>query len=314
MKIIKSLNLAVLFMAFSFLIVSCGDDDNVEVKTIAETAVETEQLSILVEALERADLVSVLDGTTNFTVFAPTNEAFNNFLTQNGLNSLDDIPTDVLTQVLLNHVVTGTQISSTLNTGYYTTNATEASTGNAISMYINTSNGVTINGSASVTTADINASNGVVHLVDSVIALPTVVDFAVADSNFSVLVQALTRSDLPTNFVSVLSSEGPFTVFAPTNEAFVDLLTELGITGLEDIDAATLDAVLKYHVAGNANVLSSMLSDDMSVMTLADEGFTVDLDNGAEIIDNNNRRVEIFITDVQASNGVIHVINKVLLP
>ena len=314
MKIIKSLNLAVLFMAFSFLIVSCGDDDNVEVKTIAETAVETEQLSILVEALERADLVSVLDGTTNFTVFAPTNEAFNNFLTQNGLNSLDDIPTDVLTQVLLNHVVTGTQISSTLNTGYYTTNATEASTGNAINMYINTSNGVTINGSASVTTVDINASNGVVHLVDSVIALPTVVDFAVADSNFSVLVQALTRSDLPTNFVSVLSSEGPFTVFAPTNEAFVDLLTELGITGLEDIDAATLDAVLKYHVAGNANVLSSMLSDDMSVMTLADEGFTVDLDNGAEIIDNNNRRVEIFITDVQASNGVIHVINKVLLP
>ena len=158
------------------------------------------------------------------------------------------------------------------------------------------------------------ASNGVVHIVDTVIDLPTVVTFATTNPNFSTLVAALTRADLPTDFVSVLLAEGPYTVFAPVNDAFGDLLAELGISGLGDIDAATLDAVLKYHVVGNANVLSTMLSDDMSVNTLVDVPFTVDLDNGATILDNRGRTANIVITDVQASNGIIHVLDRVILP
>ncbi|NNE27242.1 MAG: fasciclin domain-containing protein [Saprospiraceae bacterium] len=318
MKSIKNLSQWLLIFGFVFSIAACSDDDDnmttEDPQTIATIATETDDLSILVQALVKADLVSVLEGTGPFTVFAPTNAAFGDLLAAKGFASLDDVPTDVLTSILLNHVVNGNFQSSGLSTGYVATNATEASTGNNLSLYINTDNGVTLNGVSNVITADVNASNGVVHIVDAVIDLPTVVTFATADNTFSTLVAALTRSDLTTDFVGVLSGTGPFTVFAPTNDAFGSLLTELNLNALGDIPVATLDAVLKYHVVGGSNVLSTMLSDDMAVETLADAEFTIDLENGAEIVDGQNRRTSIVVTDVQASNGVVHVISNVILP
>ncbi|MDB4438973.1 fasciclin domain-containing protein [bacterium] len=315
MKSFKSIGMWFLLLGF-LTITSCSDDDDpvIEDKSIATIATETANLSILVEALQKADLVSVLDGTDDYTVFAPTNDAFGDLLAANGFNSLDDVPTATLTSILLNHVVNGTVMSSALTTSYVKTNATEATTGNNLDLYINTDGGVRLNGVSSVTTADITASNGVIHIVDAVIGLPTVVTFATADSTFETLVAALTRADLTTDFVGVLSGSGPFTVFAPTNDAFGNLLTELGAAGLGDIDVNTLDAVLKYHVVNGANVLASTLTDDMTVTTLQGSDFTIDLDNGAEIVDANGRRSGIIVTDVQSSNGVVHVINKVLLP
>jgi len=317
MDLIKNLSKILVIFSLAIFAVSCGDDDEPTGSgdpTIAELASDTDDLSILVAALDRADLVSTLNGAGPFTVFAPTNDAFENFLTANGFNSLEDIPVEVLSSVLLNHVVSGSVSSSQLSTGYIETAATEATSGANINMYVNTSNGVTLNGSSQVTQADIVADNGIVHIVNEVIGLPTVVTFATADNTFSTLVSALTRSDLTTDFVSVLSGDGPFTVFAPTNDAFTALVGELGISGLGDIDTATLDAVLKYHVVGGANVLSTMLSDDMAVETLANVGFSIDLDNGAEIVDNRGRRISIIVTDVQASNGVIHAVDRVILP
>lgn len=316
MKIVNNLSLILVVLVSSLFVVSCGDDEEPTTmdQTIVEIASETEELSSLVAALQRAELVSVLSGDGPFTVFAPTNDAFDQFLSSNGFDALEDVPVDVLTQVLLNHVVNGNFDSGSLSNGYVKTNAAESTTANNIDMYIDVTNGVSINGQSSVTQADINASNGIVHLVSDVIALPTVVSFATADDNFATLTTALTRNDLPTDFVSALTAEGPYTVFAPVNDAFTALLEELGVNGLEDIDAATLDAVLKYHVASGANVLSTALTDDMSVATLANVNFTIDLDNGAEIVDNRGRRTSIIITDVQASNGVIHALNRVILP
>lgn len=317
MDLIKNLSKFLVIFSLAIFAVSCGDDDEPTTSgdpTIAELASDTDDLSILVAALDRADLVSTLNSAGPFTVFAPTNDAFENFLAANGFNSLEDIPVEVLSNVLLNHVVSGSVSSTQLTTGYIETAATEATSGANINMYVNTTNGVTLNGSSQVTQADIVADNGIVHIVNEVIGLPTVVTFATADNTFSTLVAALTRSDLTTDFVSVLSGDGPFTVFAPTNDAFTALVGELGISGLGDIDVATLDAVLKYHVVGGANVLSTMLSDDMSVETLANVGFSIDLDNGAEIVDNRGRRISIIVTDVQASNGVIHAVDRVILP
>ena len=316
MKLIR--NFSMLFFAALLAVgfISCGDDEGevLEFDTIAQIATDTPELSTLVAALERADLVATLDGDTDFTVFAPTNAAFNAFLADNGFSDLESIPVDVLRQTLLNHVVTGNFQSSSLTTGYVKTNATESNTGNNIDIFINVENGVQLNGQSRVSSADIIASNGTVHVVDAVIALPTVVTFATADANFEILTAALTRSDLTTDFVGTLSAEGPFTVFAPTNDAFGDLLAELGLSGLSDIPVETLDAVLKYHVIAGANVLSSTLTDDMEVSTLQNVDFMIDLDNGAEIVDNQGRRTSIIVTDVQSSNGVIHVINRVLLP
>jgi len=312
MKISRLLAFTLLTLCIGF--VSCGDDETVDdPKTITDLAAETDNLSSLVAALDAAGLVSTLNGTGPFTVFAPTNDAFDKFLSDNGFATLSDVPTDLLSNILLNHVVAGKVLSTDLSTGYVESSATGAGN-NPMNMYVSTDSGVTINGVSSVTTADIDASNGVIHLVDAVIGLPTVVTFATADPTFSTLVSALTRQSLGVDYVGTLSGDGPLTVFAPTNDAFGALLTELGVSGLSDIDDATLNAVLQYHVVNGANVRAADLSDGQVVSTLGGSDFTVDLSNGAGIIDAKSRNTQIVVTDVQSNNGVIHVISQVLLP
>ena len=315
-KIIPTLIIALL------LFQSCKDDDDVVIipvtNTIVDKAVASDNLTSLVAALQKANLVTTLAGDGPFTVLAPTNDAFAAFLTSNGFSSLDDVPVDILTNILLNHVVSGSIVSTDLSTGYVNTLATSSASGTGMSLYIDTSNGVRFNGVSSVSMADILADNGIVHVVDAVIGLPSVVTFAVADPTFSTLVAALTRDDLTTNFVDVLStatgtSPAPFTVFAPTNDAFGSLLSELGIAGLADIDEPTLDAVLKNHVVAGLNVFDTDLTDNMTVPTLGGD-ITANVTGGATLTDNSGRIIDIIATNVQADNGVIHAINRVILP
>jgi len=285
---------------------------------IVDVAVGSENLSTLVAALERADLVTTLANQGPFTVLAPSNEAFNTFLSDNGFNNIDDVPVDVLNNILRNHVVGGRLESTDLTTGYASTFATTPASDANMSIFIDVSNGVKFNGTSSVTDADISADNGIVHVVDAVIGLPSVVTFAVADPTFSTLVAALTRDDLTTDFVGVLStatgtSPAPFTVFAPTNDAFGSLLSELGIAGLADIDEPTLDAALKNHVVAGANVLDTDLTDDMTVTTLGGD-ITANVTGGATLTDSSGRVSDIIATNIQANNGIIHAINKVILP
>lgn len=310
----------ILFISLTTL-QSCNnnDDDNVEdVSTIVNLAVDSADLTSLVAALDRANLVSALNGEGPFTVLAPTNDAFATFLSANNFNSLEDVPVDILTKVLLNHVISGSLISTDLSTGYANTLATSAASQTPLSIYVDTSNGVRFNGVSSVSAADILAVNGVIHKVDAVIGLPNIVTFATADPNFSTLVSALTRSDLTTDFVSVLStatgtSPAPFTVFAPINDAFNRLLTELNLASLSEIDEPTLDVVLKYHVVGGANVLDSNLTDNLTISTLSGD-ITADITGGARLTDSSGRVSDIIATNVQANNGVIHAINNVILP
>lgn len=284
--------------------------------TIAGLAMMTPDLSILAQALQITGLDAALNNrNAEFTVFAPTNASFNTFLNANGFASINDVPVNALTQVILNHALTGIALSSSLSTSYTTTLATFGNTSNNLSLYINTDNGVTLNGVADVIVADVMAANGVVHVVDAVINLPTVVTFALADPSFSNLVAALTRPDQP-DFVSVLStpngtSPAPFTVFAPTDAAFGDLLVELGVGGLGDIDGPTLTATLNMHVIAEANVRAEDLVSGV-VTTLGGE-ITIDANN-ATITDANGRVSNIIVVNVQAANGVVHAIDKVILP
>ncbi|SRX54414.1 fasciclin domain-containing protein [Aequorivita sp. CIP111184] len=300
-------------------IVSCSDDDDSntdpQTNTIADFVVSNDDYSSLKAALDKAGLTATLAGQGEFTVFAPNNAAFATFLSANGFASLDEVPTALLTNVLLNHVVSGKVMAADLSTGYINSLATEASSGANLSMYVNTSSGVKLNGISTVTAADIDADNGVIHAVNTVIALPSVVTFATADPTFSTLVAALTRGDQP-DFVGVLSTPAgtapaPFTVFAPTNGAFVALLAELGASSLNDIDGPTLTAALNTHVIAGANVRAADLVDG-TVTTLGAD-LVVDASN-ATLTDVNERVSNIIVVDVQAVNGVVHAIDKVLLP
>ena len=300
--------------------ISCSNDDDNTVTTqpqnIVEIALETPNLTSLVAALTAADgdLVTVLQGDGPFTVLAPTNDAFTAFLSANGFNTLEDVPTDVLTQILLNHVIMADVVANDLITsgaGYTNTLATGPNN-NALSLYFNTSDGVTFNGVSTVTQADIEATNGTIHIVDAVIGIPTVVTFAVADPSFSTLVTALTDLTPATDFVSTLEGEGPFTVFAPTNEAFSAL------PAIPEEEALT--QVLLYHVVGG-NVTSSDLTNpgETTAETLQGDSITITLpgsEGNIAIITDASGATDIGIVavDVQAGNGVIHVLNKVMIP
>ena len=316
MKKIKFISKLSLIAFALFATVSCSDDDDPkQPETIVEIAVATPNLSSLVAALQRADLVTTLNGAGPFTVFAPTNAAFDAFLKANNFANLNAVPVPALKQVLLNHVLSGKNVSSGLKTGYVNSLATYGNTQLNLSMFINTASGVKINGVSTVATADINATNGVIHVVDAVIGLPTVVTFATADPSFSTLVAALTRESSFT-FVSTLSKTGapaPFTVFAPTNAAFGSLLTELNAPNLAAIATATLSATLNMHVVAGANVQSTALTNNMTIPTLGGN-ITAKTTGGATLTDANNRVSKIIAVNVQASNGVIHAIDKVILP
>lgn len=315
MKNLSKFKIIIALIALTSFTISCDNDDEpVADNTITGIAQTNANLSILVQALVKADLASTLQGVGPFTVFAPTDAAFVAFLKTTPYATLNDVPKDVLTQILLNHVVSGKVKSTDLTTGYVKTLAKSATSGtNTMSMYVDLRSGVKLNGVATVTTADIMASNGVIHVVDKVIGLPTIVTHATANPNFTSLVGALTSAGQP-DFVSILSGTGPYTVMAPTNDAFTALNTELAPGGIAGVSPANLTKVLTYHVA-NGNVLAASLTEGQMITTLqTPQKYTIQLSGGAKIKDANNRISTITATDVQCSNGVIHVINKVLLP
>lgn len=309
----------VLLLAISFI--ACSNDDDAQdvvepTNTIADFVAANQDYSSLNAALERADLKTTLAGDTEFTVFAPNNAAFESFLSANGFANLNEVPVDVLTQVLLNHVLSGTNNSGSLSTGYVETLSTMSPGENNLSMYINVDDGVVINGVSEVTQADIAVDNGVIHAVNTVIGLPDITTFATADPSFEILVQALTRED-DFNFVSVLQAQespAPYTVFAPTNQAFADLLEELDFADLNAIPSDVLSSVLSYHVITGANVRAGDITDNMTVSTFETGEIIINTGDAVTITDENERVSTVIATDVQATNGVIHVIDQVLVP
>lgn len=302
--------------------IACNSDDDAVIipepqsNSIVDIVENSADYSSLNAALEVAGLKATLDGDAKFTVFAPNNAAFNEFLSDNNFPNLSAVPVDVLTQVLLNHVLVGENRAADLSTGYVETASTLSPGDNNLSMYIAVGDNVMINGISTVTQADIVADNGVIHAVNSVIGLPDLTTFALADPTFEILVAALTRDESYT-FVPILQTQGspaPFTVFAPTNDAFVDFLEEFDFMALGDIPGDALAAALSYHVVTGANVRSEDITNGLEVTTFEGGTFVINTTGGVTITDENNRVSNVVATDVQATNGVIHVIDTVLFP
>ena len=280
-----------------------------EEQDIVDIAVGNEDFSILVEALTEANLVTTLQGEGPFTVFAPTNAAFAALLDDLGVTKEQLLAREDLADILLYHVVAGKVMSTDLEDGM------TPATVNGATITVSIEGETVMINESTVTTANVEASNGVIHIIDKVLLPPTeeveefyfdtVVDIALSDDdNFSILVAALTKADL----VGALQGEGPFTVFAPTNAAFAALLEALDITAEQLLDQPDLDKILLYHVV-SGRVLSTDLSEGMTPETLNGETITISLDGGVFINDS-----EVVIADLQAANGVVHVIDAVLVP
>ena len=309
----KYLSMSALALATMVLISSCNKDDGtqpenpIEAKqSIVEIATSNDDFSILVEALTKADLVTALQGDGPFTVFAPTNMAFEKLFTTLGVEGIKDISAETLKPILLYHVVGASAKSSSLTTSYIETLNTSAPDQNSASLFVDVDGSVMLNGMSTVSTADVEASNGIIHIINEVLLPPTVVDFAISNPDFSILVEAVSKAGL----VDALSAEGPFTIFAPTNAAFEALFAELQVSGIADLSAEALTPILLYHVV-SGNVTSSKVATGM-VPTLNEDAM-LDLmvsETGVKI----NGSTNVVAVDVQGTNGVIHVIDKVLLP
>lgn len=283
--------------------------EGVLLSSITDLAIATPALSNLVAALVAADgdLPTVLAGPGPFTVFAPTNEAFATFLEANGFADLAAVPTPVLTQVLLNHVVAGANFSTDLSTGYVPTSSTAGVDGKNLSMFVDLTDGVRLNGVSSVNLelADIKATNGVVHVVDAVIGLPNVVDHALANGNLTELVTALTTGS-DTDFVSVLSdAAATYTVFAPLNSAF---------EAFDNPNGNLIDDILLNHVISGAAAASGSLATGYDNVTMAtydvDENINlyVKIEDGVRL----NGASTVVGADIVATNGIIHAVDAVI--
>ncbi|HPW08762.1 MAG TPA: fasciclin domain-containing protein [Burkholderiaceae bacterium] len=310
----RNLILTAVAAAASALVVGCGGTDDISsapTLDIVQLAQGNPDLSILVEAVVAAGLATTLKGTGPFTVFAPTNAAFAALLAELSLTKaqlLANIP--LLTTVLTYHVVAGKVQKANIPLG-------KAITSVETSIFKIDSVGGNVlitdgrNRTSTITATDIQATNGVVHVIDKVIlpADKNIVQTAVALApEFSTLVAAVTAAGLgPT-----LSGTGPFTVFAPTNAAFAAALIELGISQAALLaDTVLLTKILTYHVV-SGRVLKADVPINTPITTV--QGETLSIDASLVITDRRARTANIATTDVLTSNGVIHVVDKVILP
>jgi len=303
-----------LALTLAAALAACGSSSDDPAPTTEPNLVALAQsnpnLSILVEAVVAADLQGTLAGTGPFTVFAPTNAAFAALLTELGISKADLLANKpLLTAVLTYHVLPARVLKSGVPLGKAITTVQ----GGVFKIDQVGSDLVITDGrnrTAKITATDIAAANGVVHVIDRVIlpADKNIVETAQAIPDFSILVEAVVAANLQ----GTLSGAGPFTVFAPTNAAFADLLTELGVSKADLLaDTALLTKVLTYHVLAG-RVLKADVVPGTQPATV--EGETFSIDSSLVVTDKRMRTAHIVATDVLTSNGVIHVLDKVILP
>jgi transforming growth factor-beta-induced protein len=291
-------------LAMTFVGAACSDDDDdidVERQTVVDVAREAGTFETLVGALEATGLDQALAGEGPFTVFAPTDAAFAR-LPAGVLASLDD---GVLSDILSYHVTAGRVPAATVVT------LEEATTleGGAVSIRV-VDGTVILDGTVQVVQTDIAADNGVIHVIDAVLLPPglpfpgTLVDAVLAYPIFDTLAGAVVRADLVEALQGDNAGAG-FTLFAPGDPAFTDLGIDLSTLSDEQ-----LADVLLYHVVG-ATVPSSEVVGMTEATTLQGSTIGIEVDDGSVVL---NEQSTVTWTDVEADNGVLHVIDAVLLP
>jgi transforming growth factor-beta-induced protein len=195
-------------------------------------------------------------------------------------------------------------MAADISTGYFSTLAAGPSDGTNLSFYVDMTT-TTINNRSKITGTDVVADNGVIHVIDKVLLPQSIVDVAVTNPTFTILVAALAKADL----VETLKGDGPFTVFAPTDAAFTALFAELGVAGIADLSKEDLTPILLAHVVAG-NVTSGQLSNGEVETLNTDKKVMIDISDGVKVNGTSN----VVLADVQGSNGVVHVIDKVILP
>ncbi len=304
-------------LCVSVLLFSCKKEDTpAPSNTITDVVVSGASFTTLEAAVLKANLQATLSGAGPFTVFAPDDAAF----TASGITSatLNTLTQAQVASILLYHTIGSKIMAADVPVGPNAKVVTAS--GDSVFVTRNAS-GVYING-IKVNTADVSADNGVIHVIGKVLipAAGNIVETAIA-SGLDSLVKAVTRATTAPGSDPTLAAtlgSAKLTVFAPTNAAFTQLLSALSLTKIDDIPVSTLLAVLRYHVVGG-RAFSSDLSNS-SLAMLAGGNTTINLSNGIggvpTITGNGNgtNKSNITATNIVCRNGVVHLIDRVLLP
>ncbi|WP_213520118.1 fasciclin domain-containing protein [Nonlabens sp.] len=316
----KNYTVAVLALV-TIVLISCEDaDDNgniIDPNNSAFDLTETNSdLSILNTALIQTGLDATLDSQGTYTVFAPNNAAFNQYFTSNGYANIEAVPIAELRAILLYHLLNIEVTSDLLSTGYVKTLGKDEEV-EALDLFIEATTSVVLNGSIAVAQADLEVDNGVVHIIDGVLELPTIATLIAANPEFSNLETALLQQGLE---ITLSNTDGtmqdPFTVFAPTDDGFqalIDIDPMDGLTNLQDLlDLTNLTDILLYHVAGNLRIRSGDISNGFVIDPIAAGTFSIATTSGIVITDGQMIEANVTATDVTAVNGVIHTIDMVM--
>lgn len=304
----KRLLMLFLIVGLTTFFTACEDNDSDPTPEldIVELARTVPSLSTLVTAIETAGLATTLKEPGPYTVFAPSNAAFEN-LPDGVLQDLLDNP-DILEQVLLYHVVSGKVMSEQVTTGSVPT----LLNGQSLDIVVDGTT-ITLNGLSTVVAKDAEASNGVVHIINEVLIPPTIelpkdniVEIVSAKEELSTLEEALT---LFPDLINTLSSDGTLTVFAPTNDAFDALLQSIGQTELSNVPESVIRNLLEYHVISTAAIMSSDLSNGATATTVSGEDVTVEINSNGIFISG----AMVTTADIEASNGIIHIVDAVMI-
>lgn len=312
------------FFGFLFLFSCSNPVDEIKQKsTVVELINSQTNLSIYKEAIAITGLNSFLSAG-NLTYFIPTNAAFNKFLIDNNYAMLTDVPTPILKEILMNHFMNGLQLSTNLYTGYFPTLAKgTASTTNNLSLFVFTASGpITLNGISKIITSDVIASNGIIHIIDEVLILPSILSQLTANPSFTDLLAALTvqNQTLPLNyFKNTLLNVTTKTFFAPTNNAFTSFNKEFGYTTTNLIANNLQNQILRYHIStGNNYFLNSFTNNQIittnQLINLTVQFSATSIENYIKLKDANSRLASITYKNIQCTNGMIHIIDNVLKP
>ena len=291
------------FMLGAAMLVSSCEKTVVETpKDVVDVALGNPDFSTLTKLLTDNGLVAALRGPGPFTVFAPTNAAFAKI-------DASKFTKDELTNILKSHVISGKVLAANVVSG-------AAPTLGSVAYLTKSAAGVFINGKSQVTTADVAASNGVIHIINEVITPPTknIVQIA-QDAKFTQLVDLVLAADASVATALSTASEKGLTVFAPTNAAFEDLYKTLPkATLLLPANKKLLTDVLLYHVVAGRVFSTDLAAGDVATLNPAGAKIKIDLMGGAKVVGVKSGNSTITLANLLGTNGVVHVIDKVLLP
>ncbi|MEM8886355.1 MAG: fasciclin domain-containing protein [Bacteroidota bacterium] len=277
--------------------------------TLFDSMQEDTRLSSFLEAMQLAGYDNALKNGNPITVFAPTNDAFQTYLSANNYSSLGDIPIGELRNLMLYHVLGTATTMASLGTNYYLTPSPAGPDNRVVAIYVKNDNGThTLNSTSQVLEKDMGTFGGFYNIIDEVLRIPNVYNILEDNDVFSLILEGV--NNLP-ELADKFKDEDLYTFFAIGNEALeTNLMETFNVNSLNGLEEAVRNDLLRSHVVDSFYTAQELLDPFLGDLNSLREGYIIRSQNSARIVLNDS--AEVIIGNIQTTNGVIHVVNRLL--